>query len=64
MKYSFTSKNEDKNRARVYLEDGNVNKLLDDIADFGVVDFQQIPFTLEDFFMQFYQRDRIYEEVK
>lgn len=64
MKYSFTSKNEDKNRARVYLEDGNVNKLLDDIADLGVVDFQQIPFTLEDFFMQFYQRDRIYEEVK
>ena len=62
--YQFSSKNKKKNRARVYLEDGDVNQLLCDIDGLNVVEFQEIPFTLEDYFMQYYKDDRIFEEVK
>lgn len=62
--YQFTSKNEKKRRARVYLEDGNVNQLLQDIDGLDVEEFQEIPFTLEDYFMQYYKGNRVFEEVK
>lgn len=62
--YQFTSQNKKKRRARVYLEDGNVNQLLWDINGLAVEEFQEIPFTLEDYFMQYYKGNRIFEEVK
>lgn len=62
--YHFTSKNPQKRRARVYLEDGNVNQLLGDIDGMAIEEFQEIPFTLEDYFMQYYKGNRIFEEVR
>lgn len=61
--YKFTSKNKDKQRVRVYLEDGNVNQLLQDIADWEIEEFQEIPFTLEDYFMQYYKGNRVFKEI-
>lgn len=62
--YTFHSKNENKLRARVVIEADQINKLLADIADLNVVDFQEIVFTLEDYFMGFYKNDRVFEEVR
>ena len=64
MDYKFTSKNEDKLRARVVIETEDINKLLSDIADLEVTEFQEIAFTLEDYFMEFYKNDREFEEVR
>lgn len=62
--YQFTSQNKEKKRARVYLEDGDVNQLLQDIDGLAIEEFQEIPFTLEDYFMQYYKGNRVFEEVK
>lgn len=62
--YQFTSQNREKKRARVYLEDGDVNKLLADIEGLCVLEFQEIPFTLEDYFMQYYKGNRVFQEVR
>lgn len=62
--YQFTSKNPKKQRARVYLEDGNVNPLLADLDGMEIEEFQEIPFTLEDYFMQYYKDNRVFQEVK
>lgn len=62
--YTFTSQNMEKRRARVCLEDGDINRLLQDIDGLAVEEFQEIPFTLEDYFMQYYQGNRIFEEVR
>lgn len=62
--YTFTSKNKAKRRARVYLENGDVNKLLGDLDGMEVLEFQEIPFTLEDYFMQYYKGNRVFEEVR
>lgn len=61
--YTFHSKNEKKLRARVMIPTGQINRLLTDIADLNVLDFQEIVFTLEDYFMGFYKNDHLYEEV-
>ena len=62
--YAFASKNPRKKKARVHLEENEVNKLLADIVNLKVADFQEVPFTLEDYFMQFYKDDRKFEEAK
>lgn len=62
--YSFSSKNEDKLRARVVIETAEINKLIADISELNVLDFQEIPFTLEDYFMGFYKNDHVFEEVR
>lgn len=62
--YTFHSKNTNKLRARVIIETEQINKLLSDISDLKVVDFQEMIFTLEDYFMSFYKNDREFEEVR
>ncbi|WP_334105297.1 ABC transporter ATP-binding protein [Muricomes intestini] len=62
--YRFASRNPGKLRARVHVEDKNMNQLISDITKLQVSDFHEIPFTLEDYFMQFYKEDRIFEGVK
>lgn len=62
--YTFHSKNEKKLRARVIIETAEINRLLSDIADLNVTDFQEIEFTLEDYFMGFYKNDHVFEEVR
>lgn len=62
--YQLVSQNRKKRRARVYLDDGNVNGLLQDLDGLRIEEFQEIPFTLEDYFMQYYKEDRVFEEVR
>ena len=46
------------------MNDARVNQLIADLAEADVTDFEEIPFTLEDYFMQFYREDRQFEEVR
>lgn len=62
--YTFHSKNEKKLRARIMMETADINRLLSDISDLTVINFQEIAFTLEDFFMSFYKNDHAFEEVR
>lgn len=62
--YTFHSKNANKLRARVVVDTAQINRLLTDIADLNVSDFQEIIFTLEDYFMGFYKNDHTFEEVR
>lgn len=64
MPYQFASKNPKKIRARVHVDDSEVNGFINDISKLNVQDFHEIPFTLEDYFMQFYKEDREFEGVK
>ncbi|MCC8049682.1 MAG: ABC transporter ATP-binding protein, partial [Clostridiales bacterium] len=52
--FRFTSKNKGKLRARVQMEADRVGELMTCLCDYNVVDFIEIPFTLEDYFMGFY----------
>lgn len=62
--YLFHSRNEKKLRARVMIEAAQINRLLTDITPLRVTEFQEIPFTLEDYFMEFYKNDRQFGEVQ
>ena len=62
--YLFHSKNEKKLRARVMIEAAQINRLLTDITPLSVTEFQEIPFTLEDYFMEFYKNDCQFGEVQ
>lgn len=61
--YTFHSKNEKKLRARVVIPTEQISRLLLDIAELNVIELQEIPFTLEDYFMGFYKNDHTFEEV-
>lgn len=62
--YLFHFRNEKKLRARVMIEAAQINRLLADITPLSVTEFQEIPFTLEDYFMEFYKNDRQFGEVQ
>ena len=62
--YLFHSRNEKKLRARVMIEAAQINRLLTDITPLNVTEFQEIPFTLEDYFMEFYKNDCQFGEVQ
>ena len=62
--YEFAAQNPERRRAKVHVNDAQANRLIADLADTDVTDFEEIPFTLEDYFMQFYREDRQFEEVR
>ncbi len=62
--YRFSSVNEKKLRARVRIKNEEINRLISDISELNVADFQEFPFTLEDYFMNFYKEDTVFEGVK
>ncbi len=64
MPYQFASKNPKKIRARVHVKENEIDQLIADISTLNVADFHEFPFTLEDYFMQFYQDDQTFEGVK
>lgn len=64
MPYDFPSKNPGKTRARVRVNDNDVNQFIADVSELNVSDIHEIPFTLENYFMQFYKEDRVFEGVK
>ena len=62
--YSFSSVNEDKLRTRVRIKGEDINRLIADVSELNVADFQEFPFTLEDYFMKFYKADKVFEGVR
>lgn len=62
--YTFLSKNNGKMRARISIEKGKINTLLSHLTTLDVTEFQEIPFTLEDYFMKFYKNNKEFEEVR
>ena len=62
--YEFAARSPERRRAKVHVNDAQVNRLIADLADADVADFEEIPFTLEDYFMQFYREDRQFGEVR
>lgn len=61
--YLFYSKNAQKLSARVMIQADCINRLLKDLSELRVKDFQEIEFTLEDYFMAFYKSNYAFEEV-
>lgn len=61
--YDLHSENETKLRTRVVIDAADINRLIADIADLNVIDFREIVFTLEDYFMGFYKNEKVFEEV-
>ncbi len=62
--FAFSSVNSKKLRARVRIKANQINELISMTADLNVEDFQEFPFTLEDYFMNFYKTDTVFEGVK
>lgn len=62
--YTFSSKNAPKLRARVHVTDDNVSKFIAELTQYDIEDLNEFPFTLEDYFMQFYKEDRTFEGVR
>ena len=62
--YHFTSINERKLRARIQLKKSEITPFLADISKYHVRDFTEFPFSLEDYFMQFYHEDKLFEGLK
>ncbi|MCC8105637.1 MAG: ABC transporter ATP-binding protein [Lachnospiraceae bacterium] len=61
--FRFTSKNKGKLRARVQMEADRVGELMTCLCDYNVADFIEIPFTLEDYFMGFYDTGHHFQGV-
>ncbi|MCD7743686.1 MAG: ABC transporter ATP-binding protein [Lachnospiraceae bacterium] len=61
--FRFTSKNQGKLRARVQIEADRAGELMTCLCDFNVADFIEIPFTLEDYFMGFYDTGHHFQGV-
>ncbi len=51
-------------RARIQIAEKELNTLIGDLAKLQIEDFHEIPFTLEDYFMQFYKEDKVFEGVR
>lgn len=62
--FTFTSKNEKRLRARVQIPSDRVGELICELKGFNIADFVEIPFTLEDYFMSFYDTEHHFEGVK
>ncbi len=62
--FTFSSINNQKLRARVRIKANEINRLISETADLHIEDFGEFPFTLEDYFMNFYKTDTVFEEVK
>ncbi|MCD7922591.1 MAG: ABC transporter ATP-binding protein [Clostridiales bacterium] len=62
--FRFTSKNPGKFSARLQIEVDQVGELAACLGEFDIADFVEIPFTLEDYFMSFYDTGHHFEEVR
>lgn len=62
--YDLTAQSPEKLRLKIHVNDREVNQLIADIADLPIANFDEIPFTLEDYFMQFYKEDREFAGVR
>ncbi len=56
--------NENQLLMEIYVNNQQINSLISDITQLEIVDFNEIPFSLEDYFMQFYENKNTFEEVQ
>lgn len=57
-KLDVVSVKEESNQAQVIVYDGNTNALVSELASYSLKYFSEIKFTLEDYFMEFYDRNK------
>ncbi|MCD7950108.1 MAG: hypothetical protein LUG12_07610 [Erysipelotrichaceae bacterium] len=56
--------NENQLLMEIYVNNQQINALIHDIIQLEIVDFNEIPFSLEDYFMQFYENKNTFAEVQ
>lgn len=56
--------NENQLLMEIYVNNQQINALIHDIIQLEIVDFNEIPFSLEDYFMQFYENKNTFVEVQ
>lgn len=56
-KYLFTNKDAEKQSVRIVVGEKELNSIIVQLSDLEVKDIREIPYTLEDHFMQFYKED-------
>jgi ABC-2 type transport system ATP-binding protein len=56
--YELASVKEQRNQANIHIDDEDVNEFIVLISDYKLKFFSEIKFTLEDYFMSFYDKDR------
>lgn len=49
---------------KVCINDEDINLLINAIIDLQLTNFEEIVFSLEDYFMQFYREDKVFEGIK
>ena len=64
LKYHFSSKNQEKLRARVHILTDELDDFVKTLTRYNIADFHEIPFTLEDYFMKFYKEDKEFKGVE
>ncbi|MCD7722569.1 MAG: ABC transporter ATP-binding protein [Clostridiales bacterium] len=62
--FNFTEKNEKKLQAKLQIQAGRICELTESLKGLHLADFVEIPFTLEDYFMGFYNTTRHFKGVK
>ncbi len=62
--FNVIGKSESSLRVRVKVETAQVQTLVALLSTLDVADFTEIPFTLEDYFMGFYETDKDFAEVE
>jgi len=55
--YQIASIKRHRRQVNIHVNDGNINEFIAAIANFNLKFFSEIPFTLEDYFMNFYDRN-------
>ncbi|MDR0319086.1 MAG: ABC transporter ATP-binding protein [Nitrososphaerota archaeon] len=66
--YEIASVKEQRNQANIHIDDVNINEFIELIAGYNLKFFSEIKFTLEDYFMSFYEKEQkvnpLCEEIK
>ncbi|MDR2707437.1 MAG: ABC transporter ATP-binding protein [Nitrososphaerota archaeon] len=56
--YELASVKEQRNQANVHIDDANINEFIELISGYNLKFFSEIKFSLEDYFMSFYDKER------
>jgi ABC-2 type transport system ATP-binding protein len=64
LNYDILHAENDRFRVKVQIRQNSIENFLSDITKYKIKDFKEIPFSLEDYFMQFYKEDMKFEGVK
>lgn len=59
--YILTSDSTERRKVKVRIPAGEINRFAADMADLQISSFHQVPFSLEDYFMDFYKSEEVEE---